>query len=454
MSETISPKRLSQLSDFLNRRLGLDFPTERAKELECAVRRASEELGFSSLEEGLEKLVAGKPSQAQIEVLASHLTISETYFFREPIVFSALENSVLREMIRAKRAAGDRRLSLWSAGCATGEEAYSLAIAISRLLPDLAEWRVSILGTDINPRALQKATEGVYGEWSFRGTAPLIKAAYFEDVGQRRHRVKPNLRQLVSFAYLNLADAIYPSLLTQTAGLDVILCRNVLLYFSRESAQQVTARFYQCLQEGGWLVGGVAEHFRAPGFKTVLFDGRPLFQKVSRTAMDSRPLGWTPPRWEDEAVAAAEAQIGAERSAFPASKTSRGSAGSSLELARRCANQGRLREALEHCEAAIRLERLAAGHHYLRAMILTELGELIPAEHALRQTLYLDPQFILAHFSLAAAARRRGQKREAERHMKNTAALLAESNPDSLLPGSDGVTVRQFTAFVSTCALG
>src|SRR5262249_24082640 len=149
----------------------------------------------------------GRPA---LDELLEALTIGETHFFRNRAQFAALESHILPELIARRR--DTRQLRVWSAGCASGEEPYSLAIAIERQLPDVADWQVLILATDINRQALEKARRGVYGAWSFREVPPEVQASYFIPRG-REFEIVPRVRERVTFAYLNLAAEGYPSLL-------------------------------------------------------------------------------------------------------------------------------------------------------------------------------------------------------------------------------------------------
>src|SRR6185369_3291595 len=134
----------------------------------------------------IERLVSGQLDKEQLETLAGHLTIGETYFFREQSSFDILENSILPDLIASRRGRG-QRLRIWSAGCSTGEEAYSLAILLSRLIPDQREWQITILATDINSSALGKAVQGVYSDWSFRGVPQWIRQRYFKKTHDGRY---------------------------------------------------------------------------------------------------------------------------------------------------------------------------------------------------------------------------------------------------------------------------
>ena len=123
-----------------------------------------------------------------------------------------------------------------------------------RLLPDLDDWRITLLATDINPRFLDRAAIGIYGEWSFRATPLIMREQYFTRTAEGRFKIDPRIRKQVTFAYLNLAEDVYPSLLNNTNAMDIIFCRNVLMYFSPKNAEKVICNFHRCLVEGGCLI--------------------------------------------------------------------------------------------------------------------------------------------------------------------------------------------------------
>src|SRR5262249_41291670 len=156
------------------------------------------------------------------------------------------------ELIRQRHAAG-KQIRMWSAGCCTGEEPYSLAMTLSRLLPNPSNWNITILATDVNPRFLKTAAEGRYTNWSFRGSPESLREQLFQRAHGGASESSPAIKRMVSFAELNLAEDVYPTLMTNTNAMDVIFCRNVLMYFSREHATRVAARLHASLMEGGWL---------------------------------------------------------------------------------------------------------------------------------------------------------------------------------------------------------
>lgn len=414
----VTPWEWSQLAACVAQGLGLHFPPERRADLERGIVAAAQGAGLADAATLVRGLLAAPPGRAQLALLARHLTIGETYFFRDRPLLDAVARQVLPELIRQRRGR-DQRLRLWSAGCASGEEAYSLAILVHRLLPDLADWRVTITATDIHPGALQKAAAGIYGEWSFRDAPAGLKATYFERRPDGRHAIAPWLRGMVDFRLLNLAQDGYPSAETGTAAMDIVFCRNVLMYFTPQQADRVLARLHAALVDGGWLALSPSETVLgpAPRFRQVNFPGAFLYRKNAR-GRDPAPAS---PATSAPAVPAAAPTRPALDAARLAAK------------ARAHADAGRLAEALHACDRWLAADGMDPAAHYLRAVVLMEQGDAAEAAAALRRTLFLEPDFVLAHFALGNLARGEGKADEAERHFalarKLQAGVESESTP-------------------------
>jgi chemotaxis protein methyltransferase CheR len=438
-------KQLSALSAFVASALGLNFPEPRWGELERQAILAATELGFDDLAAFLPWLLSAAPTRKQIETLAGYLTISETYFWREPQTFEALRDPILRGLIRQRETQG-RRLRIWSAGCSTGEEAYSLAILLYELIPAPEDWHITLLATDINPDLLRRAALGVYDEWSFRNAPLHFRDRYFSQRDDGRFELIPQIRKMVTFAYLNLAEDSYPSAMNHTNGMDLILCRNVLMYFVAERAQQARQRFFNALVEGGWLVVAASElsQEKYAQFAAVRFPGTFAYQRPAASphavsllelvAAQKMPI--VPGRLAPQS---SPAHAGPATPATPATPA-KVPASSLTLLVRDLADQGKLSEALFACDQAMAAGRLDPGLHYLHAIMLQEQKRDEEAKAALKRALYLDPSFVLAHFALGSLARRRGQSLAAQKSFRTALELLEASAPDDIVPEADGLT--------------
>jgi chemotaxis protein methyltransferase CheR len=468
MTRKIADDLLARVADLLTAKMGLSFPPKRWPDLARGLATAARDLGCDTAAQCARQLLASPLTREQIEILASHLTVGETYFFREKKSLAALENHILPELIRERRLQG-RRLRIWSAGCASGEEAYTLAILLQRLIRDLDSWQIHLLATDLNPLVLKKAVRGHYGKWSFRDTPPEIVEKYFT----RRDRgweIQPHLKRLVNFAYLNLAEDPYPSLVTQTNAMDLILCRNVLMYFSAGHARQVVQNLARSLVEGGWLIVSLTETsiLRFSPLVLVNFPEAIVYRKDSAGTrrietgatcptinpaviiadkLRDQPVippipdqpPWTPPP-VPEAPPTVPATAAAESPAAGVREM--------VDFARNCADQGDLAAALSWCEQALAADRLNPAWYFLRASILQEQDAVAEAVLSLRQAIYLDQDFVMAHFALGNLALRQANNRTAKKHFTNVLALLDAYHPEDPLPESAGITTGRLKEIV------
>lgn len=194
----------ARLSELIAEAMALHFPRERWSELQHRIARAAEEFGFADTAACVAWLVSAPLGRQQVEVLARHLTVGETYFFRENKTLEVFAKTLLPELIRTRRRQG-RHLRLWSAACCSGEEAYSLAILLRENLPEIAAWDVKILATDINTGFLEEAAAGSYSARACRHVPDELKERYFTRTADGGYAVIPSIRKMVTFARLNLA---------------------------------------------------------------------------------------------------------------------------------------------------------------------------------------------------------------------------------------------------------
>ncbi|HET7767238.1 MAG TPA: protein-glutamate O-methyltransferase CheR [Chloroflexota bacterium] len=214
--------------------------------------------------------------------LAGQVVIGETHFFRVRPQMEALRHVVLPDLIAKRRAS--RCLRVWSAGCSTGEEPYTLAILLREQLPAAEEWQIEVVGSDLNPRFLRAAREARYGEWSFRDTSEEIRERYFER-DDRRWRLREPLRRMVRFVELNLTDRQLPSVWAPGTELDLIVCRNVTIYFGSETTRQLHEFFTRSLAPDGWFIAGPSDQApNVPGLQPVCTPGAIVWRRA-----DDRP---------------------------------------------------------------------------------------------------------------------------------------------------------------------
>lgn len=446
MTHGLAPQEWLQVREAVARSMGLHFPCQRLPELQQAVAAVAQELDPPDAEFLARQLLAAPPGRSTIQRLARHLTVGETYFFRDSWLMEALAQVVLPPLLRARRH-GPRRLRIWSAACSSGEEPYSVAILLLQLVPDLAKWDIRICATDINPAALEKAAAGVYGKWSFRGTSPGLKQAWFERRADGRHAIAKRVRDLVDFGYMNLAEDNWPSWTAQ--GWDLVLCRNVLMYFAPQQIKHVVGRLHACLADGGWLFVSPSEASQTlfNSFTTVSLPGVTGYRRGNALAnavfSPGCSRGDSPPP-----TPAAIADRGREATARPRPRSISGYDQLS-QRARAHADQGSHLQALKVCTDWLTRDRLDPGAHYVHAAILIEMGEWAQARASLRSAVFIDPDFVLAHVALGELARREDRHGEAGRHFDNARQLLARMQPGDLLREGDGLSAGALGALLS-----
>jgi len=245
----LSEHELSEIRMLIEERTGIHFDHSRERFFSTRVR---EHLSAKNLDRGTDLLRAMRKSNVEYEALLERLLTQETSFFRYPGVYEAFEKRILPELHTKKFWKNPRTLRIWSAGCSTGEEPYSIAISISDSLNFADAWNVEILATDIGRQALKHAENGTYSGRSLASVTPAQLSAHFSPV-RSGHQVRPRLRKLITFAPVNLASAVY------VGRMDVIFCMNVLIYFSEERRRALVQRFYDTLEPGGYLFLGHSE---------------------------------------------------------------------------------------------------------------------------------------------------------------------------------------------------
>ncbi len=371
------------------------------------------------------------PDPEQLDALVDVLTIGETYFFRDPGLFEFLRREAIPDILARRGAA--HPLRAWSAGCASGEEAWSLAI----LFADQGLAHERIVATDVSRPALEKARRGVYGGWSFRGEGTALTGRWLED-DENDRRVATALRDRVGFTRHNLTLDEMPSPARGLSDLDLILCRNVLLYLSREKVEQVFAGLRASLVEGGWLFLGPSDPAPA-GFEVVVRDEGVFYRRASAAAAPAaaahEDVPVRRPRSKPPVVAASAART--KKAPPPAPEPP--PPGDALAELRLLANTDE-RAAERRCRALLAQAPDAIDVAYLHAVLLLALGRLDEAVRAIRRVLYLDRSSAAGHFFLAQALLKRGDRPGARRAFATSLALAQALAPTDAVALGDGET--------------
>jgi len=243
-----------QICSFIYDHCGLYFGLESKYVFEKRLNKRLVQHHMSSFKDYYYHLRYSRDNDEELSTVIELLTTNETYFFREDFQLKTFTEEILPEIMQKKRGTGNRSLRIWSAGCSSGEEPYTIAMLILQN-PELRRWNVEIVGTDISRKVLSMAREGVYGKSSFRNTDDFFIQRYFNDQDGKL-RISDQVRRLVTISYLNLFD---PKRISILGAMDVIFCRNVIIYFDLEGKRQVISTFHKQLQKGGFLLLGHAE---------------------------------------------------------------------------------------------------------------------------------------------------------------------------------------------------
>ena len=416
-------------------RSGMVFAPNRRVEAETGIARAMKRAGDGDRAAYLRRL-HGDPGA--LDDLVDEVTVGETHFMRDPDQLELIRREIL-PALAVRRNAGGAPPRVWSAGCASGEEAYTLAILLEQC--GLHE-DAFVLGTDLSTSALARARAAAYSAWSMRGVSGEFLEAYFRPASRRRV-VMSRLRERVHFGRLNLVgDEPYAS--AGAMAMDLVLCRNVLIYFDHETAGRIAARLFDALAPGGVLLTGGADLLLggfAPFEVTVTPVGlvyrRPQAEAppAPRAARPSPPLAATerlPPPPPLPAAPVAETPPSApapdlERDAF--------------DRVTALANAKGAADAERVARASLRRHPLDARLHYLRATLLLTLGHEHEAEEATERALYLDRSLAVAHFFLGTLLRMRGERGAALRAFRNARNLCAELPADGEVPAGAGERV-------------
>lgn len=417
----LGPGEVATLQHILQRASGLRLAPELNKLLERSVATAASSMGLEQ-RAYLSRLFAGE--RRCVEPLVEACRVGETYFFRNREQLELLATTGLELLGRPES------LRVWSAGCSTGEEPYSVAIALREAGRDLS--RDLILGTDLSAAALAHAREGRYGEWSFRALPPALRARHFE--GPAADTVRAELRARLEWRPHNLVTGPAPA-----ERFHAVLCQNVLIYFAPEVATRVLRELAAALVPGGLLLLSHAElplasglelerlelggtlFFRRPSADAPALPGRPLaLLRPTPTPHPMRPV--TPPRPELR-----PAPVVSQKPRSP------------LESARAAAQAGQLDDAAALVQELLAREPTAEAYLVL-AMVCHARGELEQAMAAARRALYLDPALAMGHATLAAVLLRLGRRAESEQARRNALDALAAMDAGAVLEGLESIT--------------
>ncbi|MBE8989930.1 CheR family methyltransferase [Nostoc sp. LEGE 12450] len=485
---------LSQMVDLIADTFGIHIKPHYQNILKKNLLNRIRALGLCSLNDYYQFLVARNqlvPGATEWQELISLLTVTETYFFRDQGQMSLLKNQLLPELIERKRELSLTQcnpaneefyrptLRLWSAGCSTGEEAYSLAILVKELIPDNQTWNILILGTDINQPALALAQQGIYSDWSFRTTTPEIKNRYFHSHKQG-WKIDPGIQAMVKFQPGNLMQDNFPAYASRIHDFDLIICRNVFIYFDFNAIAQVIDKFYCSLTPGGFLLTGHTELHgqKTEPFQVKNFPQSTVYQRHSSLNEQSKVLNTITPA----AIESRETEIfspslpsletGLDVSAntqtlLDAAKKSliQEAYADVIQIAQQLialapqgfqayclmaeayANFGDYSQANQACQQALQINPLAIEPYHLLAQIAEEQGDRDSAKLFLKRIIYLAPNSVTAHLELGSIYEREGNEKQAQKTWRSLLEIL-QNLPQQAIDSHNQQTTAELKAHV------
>jgi chemotaxis protein methyltransferase CheR len=473
----LSDSEFATVANLLHSAAGLSFDESRRDSLAFSI---AERMRITKIEDVSSYLsqVGAYNGAKELQALLDEVTIPETHFFRNPPQIRALRKYVIPELIR--HAEKTKRLRIWSAGCSTGEEAYTLAILIREILPATTDWDVKIVATDISTRGLAAGRAGVYGERAFVMTEPAELNRWFvADPNGGSWQVRDELRSIVEFVHHNLVTDEPPY---ASGEADLILCRNVTIYFDRETTRKLMQRLYNRLRDGGYLFLGHAETLWqiSDDFSLVSLGDAFVYRRLDETAVEPVTESIEHRRILPERRTKAEPRTSTEdrrkpdsdrrhkrrdpvevprlpRLVTPALPIPRVivpqiETRDPLDTVRIALSEGRYAEAADIAAEVAGATPLRPDAHYLWGVALTNLGRDAEALVVLRKTVYLDPEHGFAHFMLGGALDRLGEGVAAARSYRAAAGTLARTEVDRTADELGGRDAAELAALCLTLA--
>lgn len=417
----IGDEAFAEVKALVIARTGHHYYTDKDAQLADHVARRMTATGDATLCDYRARL--RDPANPEWPLLESAVTINETFFFRFAEQFDALKTRILPEMIERHR--DDKRLRIWSVGCSTGAEAHSVAILLADLLGDaIDDWRIALTGTDIDEAAVQAARKAEYSSWALRTMGENERARLFDRKGER-YRLKDRYRGIARFERHNLLTMIDVAAPLGFSDYDLILCRNVLIYFAQEDATAIVGALAERLAADGILLLGHAEP--NPGFDAVadsdltggILTYRPLGTRP-RPIPPAPPADTPSPQPTPRAAAAAPRPASLPSAAPPPTPSPP--------------------------PAVVRAPDAAA--HYFAALDALATGDKDRAERAFRDALYLDRSFAMAHYQFGHYLLAQGRAPDGRRSLTNALRVASSLAPDTELAEGDGMTAGAMTAAI------
>ncbi len=481
----LSSDEFGLFQKLLSETSGLRFDEGRSQSLHQALWERLQHRGYDSYREYYNLLKFHPEGRLEIRELFDLVTIGETYFFRNRAQFDVLMRFVLPEIIQRKLDSGDKCIRAWSAGCSRGDEAYSIAMAIMEAFPSFGEWKISVLGTDINRKSLTCSKEAVYVEKDIGHLPKEYLEKYFTTHGSTYH-LRDDVKELLEFEYHNLARD--PCVHEKMQNVDVIFCRNVIIYFDPETTLRVIENFYNCLAQDGYLFLGHTETLWqiTNRFERVEFPQTFIYKKwtgpVQEDAMkpfmavpeidieeltllaeptgplnaemnyggtgptlrsQREPSTCRPPEQVQDATIRADepSEMVFRLSPAHTAAQDKNHILSGLAKATILANEAKYEEAADILGRIVQMDNLSVEAYYLLGVLSYKTGDLKEAEVQFRKVIYVAPDSVLAYFNLGNMYLYQRRFQEAAREFKNAVRLLEKRPKDEQVRFCEDFTV-------------
>ncbi|QQE64865.1 hypothetical protein GFS31_15480 [Leptolyngbya sp. BL0902] len=512
---------LQQISRLIASHSGIQVRPQDYKTLSEKLWQRTKALGLSSLNGYYQRLVQelGNPAReiqgslgrgglSEWQELYAILTINESYFFRDKNQYRLLRENLLPNLIQRKLREADSqgtrpRLRIWSAGCSTGEELYSIAIVLDEMQFSWHQWDVMLIGSDISQSAINHARKGIYSTWSFRQVSADIQKKYFHP-RQQFFQISDTLRQQVAFQYGNLLQDPFPNQASRLYEIDLILCRNVFIYLDEQAISQIIQKFHQTMTPDGYLITGHTELYAqdTTQFHLISFPESIVYQKRAQAQSKGHPspavssnvnllLSTSPasplgrsslPRAAQRPTARPAAKAPIDSSPTLPWNSLKSSLDHNLEAALKdaeallkqeaytsaierakvifsahphCdkaykiaahayANMGNYDQAKQLCQQVLQRQPMNVDIYYLLAQIAEDQNEFEIAKDYLRKITYLDHSFVNAYLDLATIYEREHQPEKTQKMRSYALDLLSKLPPDTVLDIHSGTTAGQW----------
>ncbi len=483
LRKDLTPEEFQLFRDWIHHHSGIFLEDSKVDSLRISLVTRATRFGFNDYKDYFRVL---SNDENEFKELMNLVTINETSFFRFPAQFEALRDRVIPEILDG-RSIANKRFRIWSAGCSTGEEPYTISMTLRESALEALGYSMEVTGTDVSTQALDKARKGVYPDRAVNTLAVDVRQRWFETTPEGGHRPIKRVRDLTQFHFHNLIKEPYP--LALMSGWDVIFCRNVTIYFRMESTRRVVNNFYEALNPGGYLFIGhsetltsISERFEPVEINGVFLYRKPQAKRVfsfddivarrqqsgaarpgafegsrvrTREERERSVLGKSreeakparrpvAPRPEpapapsaigsgagvEELVATAHKRLEQARHeealqlALDALRVEPNSLDAHVVAAFAFADLGQLDEAAAQASAALAVNPLAAPARYILGVISHQQGDISGALNEFKRTIYIDRDFVLAHFACANIHRQQGSLDDAAREYENTLRAL------------------------------